>query len=87
MIKTKEGEITIKGDKAELLADLATIIRVLKETFVESKETEESAKQQINDIVKVGLMNESEFKDHMKKTVGAMLDKILGGIFDEDKGE
>lgn len=67
MIKTKEGEITIKGDKAELLADLATIIRVLKETFVESKETEESVKQQINDIVKVGLMNESEFKDHMKK--------------------
>lgn len=87
MIKTKEGEITIKGDKAELLADLATIIRVLKETFVESKETEESAKQQINDTVKVGLMNESEFKDHMKKAVGAMLDKILGGIFDEDKGE
>lgn len=67
MIKAKEGEITIKGDKAELLADLATIIRVLKETFVESNETEESAKQQINDIVKVGLMNESEFKDHMKK--------------------
>lgn len=67
MIKTKKGEITIKGDKTELLADLATIIRVLKETFVENKETEESVKQQINDIVKVGLMNESEFKDHMKK--------------------
>lgn len=86
MIKAKEGEITIKGDKAELLADLATIIRVLKETFVESKETEESAKQQINGTVKVGLMNESEFKTHMKKAV-AMLDKILGGLFDEDKGE
>lgn len=85
MIKTKKGEITIKGDKAELLADLATIIRVLKETFVENKETEESVKQQINDIVKVGLMNESEFKTHIKKTVEEMLDKALGGIFDEDK--
>lgn len=87
MIKTKMGEITIKGNKAELLADLATIIRALKEAFVESKETEESAQQKINDIVKVGLMNESEYKDHMKKALGAMFDKILGGIFDEDKGE
>ena len=85
MIKTKEGEITIKGNKAELLADLATIIRAIKEAFMESKETEESVKQQINGIVKVGLMNESEFKAHMKKTVEAMLDKALGGIFDEDK--
>ena len=87
MIKTKEGEITIKGNKAELLADLATIIRAIKEAFMESKETEESVKQQINGIVKVGLMNESEFKAHMKKTVGAMIDKALGGSFDEDKGE
>lgn len=91
MIKAKEGEITIKGDKVELLVDLATIIRVLKETFVESKETEESAKQQINDTIKAGLMNDEEFEKHkkkkMKEVAKTLFGELLGGLFDEDKGE
>ena len=63
MIETKMGEITLKGSKAELIADLAIVVRGIKEAIMEGgKETEESVKQEIDEAVKIGLMNEEEFK-------------------------
>lgn len=35
MIKTKKGEITLEGSKAELIADLAVIVRGIKEAIME----------------------------------------------------
>ena len=45
MIKTKEGELTLKGNKIELMADLGIIVRGIKEAIMNGSETEESAKQ------------------------------------------
>ena len=68
MIKTKMGEITLKGSKAELIADLAVIVRGIKEAIMEDdKETEESVKQEIDEAVKIGLMNEEEFQNIQKE--------------------
>lgn len=62
------GEIKLKGSKAELTADLAVIVRGIKETIMEDgKETEESVKQEIDEAVKIGLMNEEEFKTIQNK--------------------
>ena len=67
MINTKTGELTLKGDKTELIADLAVIVRGIKETIMEGgKETEESVKQEIDEAVKIGLMNEEEIKTIQK---------------------
>ena len=67
MIETKMGEVTLKGSKAELIADLAVIVRGIKETIMEGgKETEESVKQEIDEAVKIGLMNEEEIKTIQK---------------------
>lgn len=90
MIETKEGKTTLKGNKLELMADLAIIVRGLKETFMEDgEETEESVKQQIDGAVKIGLMNEEEFKtiqkEKIKEVVKTLFDDLLGGLFDEDK--
>lgn len=90
MIETKMGEIKLKGSKAELIADLAVVIRGIKETIMENgKETEESVKQEINEAVKIGLMNEEEFKtiqkEKIKEVVKTLFDDLLGGLFDEDK--
>lgn len=90
MIETKMGEITLKGSKAELIADLAVIVRGLKEAFMEDgEETEESVKQEIDEAVKIGLMNEEEFKtiqkEKIKEVVKTLFDDLLGGLFDEDK--
>lgn len=92
MIEAKMGEVTLKGSKAELIADLAVIIRGIKETIMEGgKETEESVKQEIDEAVKIGLMNEEEFKtipiqkEKIKEVVKTLFDDLLGGLFDEDK--
>lgn len=90
MINTKAGELTLKGSKAELIADLAVIVRGIKESIMEGeKETEESAKQEIDEAVKIGLMNEEEFrtfqKEKIKEAASAFIDGLLGGIFNEDK--
>lgn len=90
MINTKTGELTLKGDKVELIADLAVVIRGIKEAIMEDgKETEESVKQEIDEAVKIGLMNEEEFKtiqkEKIKEVVKTLFGDLLGGIFDEDK--
>lgn len=90
MIETKMGEITLKGSKAELIADLSVTVRGIKEAIMEGgKETEESVKQEIDEAVKIGLMNEEEFKTiqnkKIKEAVSAFINELLGGIFDEDK--
>lgn len=55
----------------------------------DDKVTEESVKQEIDEAVKVGLMNEEEFrtfqKEKIKEAAPAFVDGLLGGLFDEDK--
>lgn len=90
MIETKMGEITLKGSKAELIADFAVVVRGIKEAIMEDgKETEESVKQEIDEAVKIGLMNEEEFKtiqkEKIKEVVKTLFGDLLGGLFDEDK--
>lgn len=92
MIETEKGELTLKGDKAELIADLAVIVRGIKESIMEDgKDTEESVKQEIDEAVKIGLMNEEEFrtiqKEKIKEVVKTLFGDLLGGLFDEGKGE
>ena len=92
MIETKVGKITLKGGKAEIIADLSVVVRGIKEAIMEdNKETEESVNQEINEAVKIGLLNEEEFeavkKEKMKEIVKTLVGELLGGLFDEDKGE
>lgn len=68
MIETKMGKITLKGSNVELIADLAIVVRGIKETIMEDgKETDESVKHEIDEAVKIGLMNEEEFKTIQKE--------------------
>ena len=90
MIETKAGEITLKGSKAELIADLAVIVRGIKETSGFCfQNTEKSVKQEIDEVVKIGLMNEEEFKtiqkEKIKEVVKTLFGDLIGGLFDEDK--
>lgn len=88
MIKAKEGKVSVEGTPIELLADLAVVVRAVKDTLME-EETEESVKQKIDEAVKIGLMNEEEFKtiqkEKIKEVVKTLFGDLLGGLFDEDK--
>lgn len=90
MIETKAGEIILKGSKAELIADLAVIVWGIKESIMEDdKVTEESVKQEIDEAVKIGLMNKEEFetvrKEKIKEIAKTLFGELFGGLFDEDK--
>lgn len=90
MIETKEGKTTLKGNKLELMTDLTIIVRGIKETIMEDdKETEESVKQEIDEAVKIGLMNEEEFetvrKEKNKEIAKTLFCELFGGLFNEDK--
>ena len=86
MINTKAGELTLKGSKTELIADLAVIVRGIKESIIEDdKVTEESVKQEIDEAVKIGLMNEEEFETVRKEKIKEIAKTLFGGLFDEDK--
>lgn len=54
-----------------------------------AKKTEKSVKQEIDEAVKIGLMNEEEFKtiqkEKIKEVVKTLFDDLFGGLFDEDK--
>lgn len=81
MINTKQGEITLKGGKAEILADLAVVVRGIKEAIMEDdKETEESAKQEIDEAVKIGLLNEEEFEAVKKEKIKEIAKNIIWRI-------
>lgn len=66
MIKAKEVAVSVKGTSVELLADLSTAVRAVKETLME-EEKEEFVKKQIDEAVKIGLMNEEEFETVRKE--------------------
>lgn len=54
-----------------------------------AKKTEKSVKQEIDEAVKIGLMNEEEFKtiqkEKIKEVVKTLFGDLFGGLFDEDK--
>lgn len=90
MINTKAGELTLKGSKTELIADLAVIVWGIKESIMEDdKVTEESVKQEIDEAVKIGLMNKEEFetvrKEKIKEIAKTLFSELFGWFFDEDK--
>lgn len=57
MIEAKEGLVSVKGNAIELLADLSTAVRAVKETLMKT-EKEEFVKKQIGYAVKIGLMDD-----------------------------
>lgn len=82
MINTKAGELTLKGSKTELIADLAVIVRGIKESIMEDdKVTEESVKQEIDEAVKIGLMNEEEFETVRKEKIKEIAKTLFGELF------
>ena len=61
MVKVNKGEIDVKGTSIELLADTATIIKVLHKIISEDI-GEERSKELIRFIVELGFKSEEELK-------------------------
>lgn len=76
MIKCKEGKIKVNGSKAEILAELTTLINAL----VVDKEL--ITKEEIEECVRLGTMEKDDLKHELVDKFFSRLYEALGG--DED---
>lgn len=76
MIKCKEGKIKVNGSKAEILAELTTLINAL----VVDKEL--ITKEEIEECVRLGTMEKDDLKHEFVDKFFSRLFEALGG--DED---
>ena len=76
MIKCKEGKIKVNGSKAEILAELTTLINALV------VDRELITKEDIEECVRIGTMEKDDLKHELVDKLFSRLFEALGG--DED---
>lgn len=76
MIKYKEGKIKVNGSKAEILAELTTLINALV------VDRELITKEDIEECVRLGVMGKDDLKHELVDKFLSRLFEALGG--DED---
>ena len=70
MIKSKEGNIKVKGTTEEIMADLAGIFRALSEEDIIKEEKD------VVRLYRIAFMDESEIDDLMNSTLQELKDKL-----------
>lgn len=68
MIKAKDGEVTFRGTRSNIMAEAVTVLRVLKESV-----SEEEYKM----VIRLADKSEEQVKDETERA-GEMLKKLLG---------
>ena len=77
MIKTKNGNLKIKGGNGELLADLTIIIHGMYNEVLLPHMSEEAAKEAILSVAKRGLMSEKEMiADMVRETCEKAMKRV-----------
>lgn len=68
MIKAKDGEVTFRGTRSNIMAEAVTVLRALKESV-----SEEEYKM----VIRLADKSEEQVKDEAERA-GEMLKKLLG---------
>lgn len=74
MINTKKGIIKIEGTEDEIMADVAVILKTVKE-LLEDKYGAEKAKKDMEEIIRRSKLSDKELKEEL----GQKILKILFG--------
>ena len=80
MIKTENGvcDIETSDGLEEIMADLAVIVRVIKETLMEKCDhSEAEAKEVIDRAVELGFLTSKELEQEALKAVGEFLTMLM----------
>lgn len=80
MIKTRKGNVKIKGDMAEIMADFSAIVETLNKAMVKNGIPEEVALVHLDDAYRRGKMDNNELMKELLKTLVDVLE-------DDDKEE
>lgn len=76
MINTKKGITKIEGTKDEIMADVAVILKTVKELF-EDKYGAEKAEKDMEEIIRRSKLSDKELKEEVGQ-------KILKILFEEE---
>lgn len=72
MIKCKNGKFSCEGPQPEIEAELAIILRRVREIFAE-KYGEEKAKKMIHECIRLSFLSEEELDAEFKKALTEVL--------------
>lgn len=75
MIKAEDGKVIIEGRRDKVLAESATVLRVLKESVSEEEykiliELADKSEKQINDEIEKTREKTKKMKEELKKLLG-----------------
>ena len=68
MIKAKDGEVTLRGTRSNIIAEAVTVLRALKETVSE---------EEYKTVIRLADKSEEQVKDEAERA-REMLKKLLG---------
>ena len=78
MIKCDNGVFEAKGTEVELLSDLCTIIRDVREALAKNH-GEQRADKMLGELVKVAFMTDEELEENAERCAEKM---VMKGLFD-----
>lgn len=75
MIKAKNGEVTFRGTRSNVMAEAVTVLRALKETVSEEEyktviRLADKSREQLSDEVKKMREETERMKEELKKLLG-----------------
>lgn len=77
MIKTEKGDVQIRGSILELLTDVTTICRAIKESIISAGKNEETAKTYLQEGLDLAFMSEKDLDMELMKLM-AMMAELKG---------
>lgn len=76
MIKTKKGELKVKGSLIEIKADLSVIVYELYHNILTENMSKEEAKEEIMDAVNRGFLEDEEIEEDVNELLEQFFEEM-----------
>ena len=77
MIKVNNGDVRIKGNMPEIMADFSTITNAMYEMLIKEDFTEEDAKERLEEAFESGFLDAEELLKSALKELPDILEDLL----------
>lgn len=85
MIKSSNGEVTIKGRTTEIATDLTMLIRGIIESFEKHEMEKEEAEMLVRKAVELAFKSENEISKEVDKLMKDLMKDILKALTEEEE--
>lgn len=85
MIKSNNGEVTIKGRTTEIASDLTMLIRGMLESFEKHEMEKDEAEMIVRKAVELAFKSEKEIRNEVDKLMKDLMKDILKALTEEEE--